>query len=279
MMKAHRERMKIFLYTMLILLVLGCITAALGQEAEADTFKESVAPAESTLTLWQLIKQGGITMIPLALCSIAVVALVIRNFIALKTDKMLRPDALPQIQHSLSQGDITAAQQAAASNDCMLTTALKAGLNRITSDTVDMESVREAIAQSGKTQMTRFMKPINYLSNIGAVSPMLGLLGTVSGMIKAFRNISISGMGNPEKLAGNIGEALVTTATGLIIAIPAMLFYFYFKNSFADTVSTMGQYISNLLNTLQTGEMMPLDEAGTVLEPQAQAEQEEPPQS
>jgi biopolymer transport protein ExbB len=92
------------------------------------------------------------------------------------------------------------------------------------------------------------MKPINYLSMLGSVSPMLGLLGTVSGMIKAFQNIAMGGMGKPEVLANNIGEALITTAAGLIIAIPAMTFYFIYKNNFIKHMSTMGRMVGHFMN-------------------------------
>ena len=97
------------------------------------------------------------------------------------------------------------------------------------------------------------MKPIDYLSIIGATSPMLGLLGTVSGMIKAFKTMGTSGMGKPELLAANIGEALITTATGLIIAIPAMFFFFYFKKSFQKSLATIGRNIGFLFDALQSG--------------------------
>ena len=90
---------------------------------------------------------------------------------------------------------------------------------------------------------------------ISVVAPLLGLLGTVSGMIKAFQTIGSQGMGKPEVLAGNIGEALVTTATGLIIAIPAMLFYYFFRNNFIKSTATLGRNIGALLDTLETGEL------------------------
>ena len=84
---------------------------------------------------------------------------------------------------------------------------------------------------------------------------MIGVLGTVSGVIKAFQTIGTQGMGKPEVLAGNIGEALVTTATGLIIAIPAMLFYYGFRNSFIKTAASLGRNVGGLLDTLETGEL------------------------
>jgi biopolymer transport protein ExbB len=82
---------------------------------------------------------------------------------------------------------------------------------------------------------------------------MLGLLGTVSGMIKAFKTLATTN--KADALAGNIGEALITTATGLIIAIPAMLFYYFFRNNFVKSSATLGRNIGALLDILETGEL------------------------
>jgi biopolymer transport protein ExbB len=129
-----------------------------------------------------------------------------------------------------------------------MTSVLDAGLERVSEDDFDPAHVMEAIEEAGNEQMVTFMRPINYLSMIGSVAPMLGLLGTVSGMIKAFQTISAGGMGKPELLAGNIGEALITTAAGLIIAIPAMTAYFVFKNNFIKDMSTMGRMVGHFMN-------------------------------
>jgi len=99
-------------------------------------------------------------------------------------------------------------------------------------------------------EVTAGLKPINYLSIIAQIAPMLGLLGTVSGMIKAFQKIGMGGMGKPELLAADIGEAMVTTATGLIIGIPAMFFYFYLKTRFMSNVSEMSRLLGNLCHQL-----------------------------
>ena len=133
-------------------------------------------------------------------------------------------------------------------NESLITTILSEGLERISDENYDQKEVTDAIEEAGNEQMIIYMKSINYLSIIGGTAPMLGLLGTVSGMIKAFSVMSQGGMGDPSKLAGSIGEALITTATGLVIAIPAMIFYFVFKNNFLKTMSTMSRKISFFLN-------------------------------
>jgi len=234
----------------LLLTLLGPFPAVLAQDASPDQPK--VSSQEKRLTLGQLIARGGLTMFPLGLFSIAVVALVIRNQMTLKEAVLLPADASPQLANFLEVGHIEEAREYCSINRSLLTDTFAAGLERAASGTATVEVVKEAIEDAGTEQMLSLMRPINYLSIIGAVAPMLGLLGTVSGMIKAFQTISVGGMGKPELLAQNIGEALVTTATGLIIAIPAMLFYFYFKNNFMKTMASLGRQTGALVEILRS---------------------------
>jgi len=133
-------------------------------------------------------------------------------------------------------------------NPSMFANTFGAGLERCLDgeEEISFQKVHESVEEASVEQMSKLMKPIDYLSIIGASSPMLGLLGTVSGMIKAFNTMGTTGMGKPELLAGNIGEALITTATGLVIAIPAMFFFFYFKKGFQKTLATLGRNIGFL---------------------------------
>ncbi|MBN1673264.1 MAG: MotA/TolQ/ExbB proton channel family protein [Kiritimatiellae bacterium] len=199
-----------------------------------------------------MIKQGGPTMIFLGICSIAGVALIIRNFLHLQERKLLRPELWPSLEAVMLDRDIDQARTICNTQSCMLTDVLDAGLARITADTVEAETIEKAIEEKATEQTTTLMAPINYLSLVGVISPMLGLLGTVLGMIGAFRTISLGGMGKPELLANDIGEALITTATGLMIGIPAMAFYLYFKNSFLRSISRMGLVIGGLLDSLHS---------------------------
>lgn len=234
------------------------IFSTLAQDAApAGTEGATTAPAptEKTQTFLDLILAGGPFMVPLGLLSIAVVSLAIRNFMIFNRNKLLRPDLLPQIEQMMAVGDIHGCQELCRTQPCILTAVVDAGLERIVTEEIDIDAVKEGVEQAGRTQMTKYIKAINYLSNIGAVAPMLGLLGTVSGMIKAFQALSMGGSGESEQMAANISEALMTTATGLVIAIPASLFYFYFKNNFAETLSVLGQYMGKLLNALRTGEV------------------------
>jgi len=188
--------------------------------------------------------------------SVGTIYLIVQNGLALREKVLLRPDLMPQFITLMKDKKIVEAYNLCKENRTLFTYVFGAGLERCSPNReVNFGKVKEAIEEASTEQVTTFMKPIDYLSIIGATAPMLGLLGTVSGMIKAFQTIGAQGMGKPEALAGNIGEALMTTATGLVIAIPAMLCYYYFRNSFIKSTATLGRNIGALLDTLETGEL------------------------
>jgi biopolymer transport protein ExbB len=242
---------------MLIMLVaiIAPIATSMAQEAAPAASEAAQLDLESSMTLGQLIKQGGWAMYPLGLFSLATVYLIIRNSMYLREKNLLRADLKPQIEELVKVRDVAGVRKLCAANDSLLTAVLDAGMERISEEhEYDSAHIMEAIEEAGNEQMVSFMKPINFLSIIGGTAPMLGLLGTVSGMIKAFQTIASGGMGNPEQLAGNIGEALITTATGLIIAIPAMIAYFVFKNNFIKCMSTMGRMVGHFMNIYRYAE-------------------------
>lgn len=208
-----------------------------------------------TVSLGALIQQGGWAMYPLGIFSLAMLYFIIRNSLMLRERSMLRPELKDEIEALLRRRDTVGLRSLCAEHDSLMTTVLDAGMQRIEeAKEFDTALVMEAVEDMSNEQMVGYMKPINYLSIIGGTAPMLGLLGTVSGMIKAFSVISQGGMGDPGKLAGSIGEALITTATGLVIAIPAMMAYFVFKNNFMKIMSTMGRMVGHYLNIYRFAE-------------------------
>ncbi len=231
--------------------VLGLAAAAIAQE---PAVAESAALTTENATLWQLIKTGGITMIPLGILSFAMVTFIVQNFFSLREKTLLHTEMLPELLDMMLNKKVRVALIYCRKHPSMFTNTFAAGLERCMKGEVSFDKVHEAVEEASVEQMTQLMKPIDYLSIIGATSPMLGLLGTVMGMIKAFQTMGSQGMGKPEVLAGNIGEALITTATGLIIAIPAMAFFFYFKKRFDKTLATLGRNLSYLFDALETGE-------------------------
>jgi len=239
------------LVVMMVVLIglLVPVATTLAQETAGEAVVTDTVPIAESVTFGTLIRQGGWAMYPLGLFSVAMFYFIIRNTILLREKNMLREDLKPQIEELMSRRDVQGVRELCAANDSLLTAVLDAGMERISEEhEYDPQHVMEAIEEAGNEQMVAFMKPINFLSIIGGTAPMLGLLGTVSGMIKAFSIIAQGGMGDPGKLAGSIGEALITTATGLVIAIPAMIAYFLFKNNFIKSMSTMGRMVGHYLN-------------------------------
>lgn len=232
-----------------------CLSLLAATTVFAQEAAEAAGTVEKT-TLFTLIKQGGWAMWPLGLMSVAMVYFIVQNSLALREKVLLRPDMLPNFIGLMKDKKILEAHTLCKENETLFTYVFGAGLERCsTKRELNFAKIKEAIEEASTEEVTSYMKPIDYLSIIGATAPMLGLLGTVSGMIKAFQTIGQVGMGDPSKLAGNIGEALVTTATGLIIAIPAMLCYYFFRNGFIKSTATLGRNIGALLDTLETGEL------------------------
>jgi len=233
-----------------------CLSLVIGPAAFAQDAAEEPAVNVQKTTLWQMIKQGGWAMWPLGAMSMGMVYFIVQNGLALREKVLLRPDMMPEFIQLMKDKEIVEAHSLCKENETLFTYVFQAGLERCsTTRALDFGKIKEAIDEASTEEITSYMKPIDYLSIIGATAPMLGLLGTVSGMIKAFQTIGSQGMGKPEVLAGNIGEALVTTATGLLIAIPSMLAYYYFRNSFIKSTATLGRNIGGLLDTLETGEL------------------------
>jgi biopolymer transport protein ExbB len=233
-----------------------CVTLVLGPAAMAQDEGAADEPQVQKTTLMQMIKQGGWAMYPLGVFSVVMVYFIVQNALSLREKVLLRPDLLPDFIQLMKDKKVVEAHSLCKENETLFTYVFAAGLERCsTTGNIDYGKVKEAIDEASTEEVTQYMKAVDYLSIIGATAPMLGLLGTVSGMIKAFQTIGSKGMGKPQELAANIGEALVTTATGLIIAIPAMLTYFYFRNNFIKSTATLGRNIGALLDTLESGEL------------------------
>jgi biopolymer transport protein ExbB len=149
------------------------------------------------------------------------------------------------LRTAAEQRDVGQMYSLCRASPCLFTNGLLPGLRKINPEDPaaskpDMES---AIAESVVREEAQVGFWINFLSLITGIAPMIGLLGTVSGMIGAFQKIGMGGMGKPELLAANIGEALITTAAGLIIAIPSMFAYFLFRNNLSRIIrDAEGEY-------------------------------------
>ena len=225
--------------------------------AAGSVFAEDGGDAATKINLLEMIKTGGWAMWPLGGFSFFMVVLVIQNFISLRAKTLLHSEQMPELLEMMLAKKTKTALIYCRKNPSMFANTFGAGLERCLDGEVEInfQKVQESVEEASVEQMSKLMKPIDFLSIIGASAPMLGLLGTVSGMIKAFNTMGTKGMDKPELLAANIGEALITTATGLVIAIPAMFFFFTFKKGFQKTLATLGRNIGFLFDALETGKM------------------------
>ena len=207
--------------------------------------------SKSLLDYWRV---GGFAMYPIGLCSVAVVGLSIYCAILYKTARMTQPALVPLLSESLEALDIEKAKSICQGAPGVLSNVLSAGLSRIRPETeIKVEEVEKAMEEASVEEVSAGMKPLGYLSIVTQVAPMFGLLGTVTGMIGAFDKIGMGQMGSPEKLADNIGEAMITTAAGLIVAIPAMFAYFGFKAHYTANISRISSLLGDLTYHLKEG--------------------------
>jgi biopolymer transport protein ExbB len=231
----------------------------LAQEPPPPNPPDAAEAAPKKTSLWDLLKTGGWAMWPLGLCSIGLVTMVVINVRLVSRKNLLPPAAVLPIRAAAEQRDLGQVFALAKASPSLYAKGLVPGLRKLDPDDPaaskpDMES---AIAEAVSREEAQVGFWINFLSLITGVAPMIGLLGTVSGMIGAFQKIGMGGMGKPELLAGNIGEALITTATGLVIAIPAMFAYFIFRNNLSRIVRDAEAEYSLVLDALtSTGNVL-----------------------
>jgi biopolymer transport protein ExbB len=231
----------------------------LAQEPPPPNPPDAAEAAPKKTSLWDLLKTGGWAMWPLGLCSIGLVTMVVINVRLVSRKNLLPLAAVLPIRAAAEQHDLGQMFSLAKATPSLYTNGLLPGLRKLDPDDPaaskpDMES---AIAEAVSREEAQVGFWINFLSLITGVAPMIGLLGTVSGMIGAFQKIGMGGMGKPELLAGNIGEALITTATGLTIAIPAMFAYFIFRNNLSRVVRDAEAEYSLVLDALtSTGNVL-----------------------
>lgn len=223
---------------------------ALGQDTPPVTVQTG-APDAGATTLWDLFRLGGWSMWFLFAGSVGAIGLAIYNGINLRPAKFLHPEVYKEIIARLRAHDFEGTRDYCESQKAAIATIVHAGLDRVSGAELDLESVEKGMEEAATEEVTSGLVPVNYISVIAVIAPMVGLLGTVSGMIKAFGNMASVGMGRPEVLANNISEALITTASGLIVGIPAMIIYFFFKNRYMGLVSALNRMSGDVLETLK----------------------------
>lgn len=186
-------------------------------------------------------------MLPLFACSVIAIGIIAERFWSLQNKRIAPPELITQIWQWLQYDQVDKNRISALQQDSPLGQILAAGL--INRDTT-REITKEGIEDVGRHVTLSLERNLNTLGTIAAITPLLGLLGTVIGMIKVFAVITTEGVGNPETLAGGISEALITTATGLVVAIPSLIFYRFFRGKISHLVVDMEEQALKLIELL-----------------------------
>jgi biopolymer transport protein ExbB len=193
------------------------------------TGPDGAAPAPqgaAAVTLSGMLYQGGFVMYILAIASVCLVWFTIEGFVILRPAKLAPPALIARLKEAFKAGNYQEAWNICKANPCFLSNVLANGLERVgrSKDAVEFIVEETALREANdlKTNTT-------YLSVIGVVSPMIGLTGTVWGMIGAFNTLGQTGISDPSKLAGKIGEVLIATMSGLVVAVPAFVFFYILR--------------------------------------------------
>ena len=193
--------------------------------------------------------RGGIMMAPILVFSVIALGTFIERLWVLRRNLILPEDAVRELEHFLRKRMIPEARTYCQQHPSPLARILFAGLQQYGNP---RDLIKENMEERGKAEDLELKKYIGLLHTIASVSPLLGLLGTVSGMIKVFGTISVEGVGNPASLATGISEALITTAAGLTVAIPTFLGQRYLAARAERFMHMLEEYATYLLNLLPT---------------------------
>ena len=197
----------------------------------------------------ELVKAGGWPMIPLLLLTLVALGIILERFWSLRRKTVLPPGLGAEVRAWAARGNLDPTHSDSLRRTSPLGALLAAALdvrNR------PRDQIRERIEDVGRHLVHRMERFLNGLGTIAAAGPLLGLFGTVIGMIQMFLGILDSGLGDVNQLAGGIGKALICTATGVIVAGPALLVHRYFRGRIAGYIVDMEHEAIQLLDTLDT---------------------------
>lgn len=198
--------------------------------------------------MFELVIAGGWLMLPIILCSIIALAIIAERLWTLRVSRVLPRHLVAQVWDWAKDKQLDMERLRKLRADSPLGRILAAGLvNRNASRSI----MKEAIEDTGRHVVHELERYLNTLGTIATISPLLGLLGTVVGMIQVFSAITTHGVGNPAALAGGISTALITTAAGMVVAIPSLMFYRFFRGKVAMLVLRMEKQALRMVEVLQ----------------------------
>jgi len=219
-----------------------------ADSAAADSINAATA-ANQHMSFFSLLVQGGALMIPLFLLSLLAVYVIAERWLSLNHAYMDVDSFLNEVENMLKSGDRRRALSYCDRFDKPLPRIMKAGIRRLGRP---IENIEDALHNAGKKEIFHLEKRMNWLATIAGVAPLIGFTGTVTGMIRAFMNIqNLQGNVNPSVLAGGIWEALITTATGLIVGIIAYGFYNFLLGKINRMIHELENASADFIDLLQ----------------------------
>ena len=198
--------------------------------------------------MFEFLARGGVLMIPLGICSILALAIILERTLNLRTKKIIQLDILQQVRDLVAENQVSDAMTLCRRYPSVMGRIL---LVTIANHDREREELRSVVEDAGRQEVTTLDRNLGALGTIAAISPLLGLTGTVFGMIRTFAIISEKGIAHPSQLAGGISEALITTATGLVVAIPTLIFYNYFTNKADRLILEIEKHSYRVVETLK----------------------------
>ena len=232
----------------------------LAQEMVMEEGAAAAAAADSGgMGLWSVIAGSGwlgiVLWMALLGCSVAAAWLAIDFFITVNPKKIIPESLVNDVREAMAQGDVMKAVQRCEQDAGSLSAILMAGFRNVKEG---FEVIQEQVGSAADLESEKLMQRVSYLNMCGSIAPMLGLLGTVQGMIMAFANLANTQAGAAQQsmLAMNIAQALWTTAAGLVVAIPAVSLYTYFKNRLSRIILSMEGLTMDLIKALRNVEVV-----------------------
>ncbi len=232
---------------MVLLLLMGCVFGGIVPSYAED----AAAAGAKGQTFWGLISAGGIWMWPIMLGSVAMVALTIEHIVSLQFKKVVPQKLISDVHEHLKGNRLEDVKNLVEGRQDSVSRIVQAGLEKAGHG---REVITEIVADIGSREVLAMNRKISWLSIIAVIEPMLGLLGTVTGMISAFNVIAAGGAGKPALLAKGVSEALITTAAGLIVGIPAMILHFIFKNKVQRLTVAIETFATDFVDLLSRSE-------------------------
>lgn len=210
--------------------------------------------AERGMSWFDTIRSGGPVGFIIIVLSIGAMALVVMHLLQIRRSALLPPDHLDQVEELLARDEVNGALEYCLDpdHDSYFTRIMSAGLTKFQKSAFGAFEIKTAIEEAGEDQTARLYRSTDALGLIGSIAPLLGLLGTVLGMVGAFESISKSAGSNYEELASNISLALVTTLMGLVLAIPTIALFTYFRNRIDAIASEASVEIERLVLYLES---------------------------